>query len=97
MIPILRRTRRFTVAGLAAGTLVTGGLVGQLALHQHGSATSGNLPSQQPSAGATSSSSSASSSASASSSTSSRDGSYNRVPPVNNGSRGGSDSNTRGS
>lgn len=89
MIPILRSTRRFTVAGLAAGTLVTAGLVGQLALHQGNSSAGNTVPTQQ-----TTVSTGSASSSSASSSTST---SYTQVPSVGSGGSGGSDSNTRGS
>ncbi len=92
MIPILRKTRRFTVAGMAAGTLVTAGLVGQLATHQDKSAAAKVTPSQQVS---TSNSSPTAGSSTGSSTGSS--GSYSSVPSVNSGGNGGSDSNTRGS
>ncbi|MFC6705839.1 hypothetical protein [Flexivirga alba] len=99
MIPILRKTRRFTVAGMAAGTLVTAGLVGQLATHQDKSAAAKVTPSQQASTGSSSptASSSADSSSGSSGSSSSSSGSYSSVPSVNAGGTGGPDSNTRGS
>lgn len=91
MIPILRSTRGFTVAGLAAGTLVTAGLVGQLALHQDNSAVGKTVPTQQ----ATTSTGAASSSASSASS--SKSTSYSQVPAVHSAGTSSSDSNTRGS
>ncbi|MBB2890290.1 hypothetical protein [Flexivirga oryzae] len=95
MIPIVRRTRHLTVAGMAVGALVTGGLVGQLALHQQNSAGT-TVPSQQPSTSTSSPSSSQSQSDSQSSS--GNDNSYAQVPQVQSGDNGGGvDGTTRGS
>lgn len=93
MNPILRTTRRFTVAGLAAGALATTGLVGQLALGHHSATTGTTVRSQQ-----SSSSGSSSTPSSSTSSSSSRGSSYTQVPAVNSGGNsGGTDTNTRGS
>lgn len=102
MLPILRRTRHLAVAGMAAGTLLTAGLVGQLAVLGDNNPASGTTVPSAPASSASNSGaagSSASSSASASSSTSSKSSAptYGQVPSVNDGGNGGTDSNTRGS
>lgn len=87
------------MAGIAAGTLVTAGLVGELALQHDAAAAGTTIPSSQATTPTSSvgSSSASSSSSSATSSSSSASKSYGSVPAVQNGGNGGSDSNSRGS
>lgn len=93
MIPILRRTRHLTVAGMAAGTLVTAGLVGQLATQQSHHASGTTVPAQTATGGGSATASPSASSAQSSQS----DNSYRPVPSVTDGGNGGADTTTRGS
>ena len=83
---------------MAAGTLLTAGLVGQLAVQGDNNPASGTTVPSAPASSA-SNSGAAGSSASSSSSASSKSSapSYGQMPSVNDGGNGGTDSNTRGS
>jgi len=97
VIPIVRRTRNLTMTGMAVGTLLTGGLVGQLALHQHNAAGT-TVPTDRPSASTSAPAGSQEQSGSEAQSGSKGDDSFNQVPPVQSGGNGGGvDGTTRGS